>query len=275
MRPPVPCPRGTARDGAARWRTHRRTARRRRRARRAPEGRPTRTPSPRSASKPSVISPNRATSVVPRRTCTPTTRTRRSAASRCAWTALAVVPVRNRSTSAIGAPIASRQLARRFSRASSSSCSACGRRSPNICVVLLDRAGARSRQSCSSTDSSSSSVPGGEVEARRCRSRRRVGTRPMAVSTRAGRRPHALEDPLEHAAVLAVAGPEELAVGVLAEPVDVEDLRQLRRVGRLADRQPVREVVAHVVAAERQHRERVAAQRRRLRRRPRPSSPSP
>ena len=71
----------------------------------------------------------------------------------------------------------------------------------------------------------------------------------------------AAEDPREHAAVLAVARPEELAVGVLAEPVDVEELRQLRLVGRFADAQPVREVVAHVVAAERQHRERVAAQR--------------
>ena len=36
----------------------------------------------------------------------------------------------------------------------------------------------------------------------------------------------ALEDPLEHPAVLAVAGPEPLAVGALAEPVDVEDLGQ-------------------------------------------------
>ena len=37
----------------------------------------------------------------------------------------------------------------------------------------------------------------------------------------------AAEDPLEHAAVLAEPGPDELAVVVLAEPVDVEDLRQL------------------------------------------------
>src|SRR4051794_18949082 len=38
----------------------------------------------------------------------------------------------------------------------------------------------------------------------------------------------AAEDPLEDAAVLAEAGPEELAVGVFTEPVDVEDARQLR-----------------------------------------------
>ena len=37
----------------------------------------------------------------------------------------------------------------------------------------------------------------------------------------------AAEDPLQDAAVLAEAGPEELAVGVFAEPVDVEDPRQL------------------------------------------------
>ena len=71
----------------------------------------------------------------------------------------------------------------------------------------------------------------------------------------------AVEDPLEHAGVLAVAGPEELAVGVLAEPVDVEDLGQGVAVGSFrADAEPVREVVGHVVTAERQHGEGVAAQ---------------
>ena len=37
----------------------------------------------------------------------------------------------------------------------------------------------------------------------------------------------ALAHPLEHAAVLAVAGPEPLALGRLAEPVHVEDARRL------------------------------------------------
>ena len=36
-----------------------------------------------------------------------------------------------------------------------------------------------------------------------------------------------VEHPRQHPAVVAEAGPQELAVGVLAEPVDVEDLRQL------------------------------------------------
>ncbi len=70
----------------------------------------------------------------------------------------------------------------------------------------------------------------------------------------------AREHPGQHARVLAVAGPQEAPVGVLAEPVDVEDLRQLRRIGCSPDLQPVGEVVGHVVAAERQHRERVEAQ---------------
>src|SRR5436190_1254104 len=65
-----------------------------------------------------------------------------------------------------------------------------------------------------------------------------------------------LEHPLEHAAVVAEARPQELAVGVLAEPVDEEDLRQLGALA-LADAQPVRPVVGHVVATEREHGERI------------------
>jgi hypothetical protein len=67
------------------------------------------------------------------------------------------------------------------------------------------------------------------------------------------------EDPLDDPAVVAEAGPHELAVGVLAEPVDQVDARQLGP-GLLADLEPVGPVVGHVVAAERQHRERVEAQ---------------
>src|SRR5438270_3004374 len=67
------------------------------------------------------------------------------------------------------------------------------------------------------------------------------------------------EHPRQHARVLAEARPQEAAVLVLAEPVDVEDLRQLR-AGRAPDLQPVGEVVGHVVAAERKHREGVEAE---------------
>ncbi|MNQ64064.1 hypothetical protein D3C85_784680 [compost metagenome] len=69
-----------------------------------------------------------------------------------------------------------------------------------------------------------------------------------------------LDDPLQHAGVVAKARPDELAVLVLAEPVDEEETRQLRRVGLLAQLQPVAEIVAHVVAAEGQHGEGIAAQ---------------
>ena len=69
----------------------------------------------------------------------------------------------------------------------------------------------------------------------------------------------ALDDPLQHPAVLAEARPQEAAVLVTTEPVDVEDARQLRGVVLLANSDPVVEVVAGVVADERQHRHRVAA----------------
>ena len=68
----------------------------------------------------------------------------------------------------------------------------------------------------------------------------------------------ALHHPLEHADVVPVAGPEELAVLTGTEPVHAEDLR--RHGDPLPHLQPVAEVVAHVVAGEREHRHRVAAQ---------------
>ena len=70
----------------------------------------------------------------------------------------------------------------------------------------------------------------------------------------------ALADPLEDAAVVAKARPHEAAVFALAEPVHEVDLRELRRIGRGAlHLQPVLEVVRDVVAEERKHRHRVAA----------------
>src|SRR6266852_1393441 len=68
----------------------------------------------------------------------------------------------------------------------------------------------------------------------------------------------AVEQPLEHAQIFAITGPQEVAAGVFAEPVDHEDAR--RTLELLADDQPMREVVADVVAAERQHRHRIAPQ---------------
>src|SRR6185436_21138577 len=72
----------------------------------------------------------------------------------------------------------------------------------------------------------------------------------------AERRLHALpaplatfQDPGEDAHVLAEARPQELAVRIAPEPVDAEDLRQF--LYRATHLQPMAEVVAHVVAAER------------------------
>ncbi len=52
----------------------------------------------------------------------------------------------------------------------------------------------------------------------------------------------AVEDPLEHADILAKARPHKAARRVLEKPVDVEDLWQLE-VGAAAEAQPVLEVV--------------------------------
>ena len=60
-----------------------------------------------------------------------------------------------------------------------------------------------------------------------------------------------LDDPLEHAHVVTEAGPHELAIGILAEPVDVEDTGQVLDLA--AHLEPMGEVISHVVAAEGQH----------------------
>ena len=67
----------------------------------------------------------------------------------------------------------------------------------------------------------------------------------------------AIDDPLEDAHVLAEAGPEELAFGVLAEPVDAEDARRFGEGALHLD--PVAEVIPHVVSAEGQHGHGIAA----------------
>mmetsp|Transcript_10893 Transcript_10893/g.19083 ORF Transcript_10893/g.19083 Transcript_10893/m.19083 type:complete len:293 (-) Transcript_10893:122-1000(-) len=67
----------------------------------------------------------------------------------------------------------------------------------------------------------------------------------------------AVADPGDHARVVAEAGPQPFALGRLAEPVHVEELGLLAFLDLLAHLRPVREVVTHVVPAERQHGERV------------------
>src|SRR6478735_11383654 len=78
--------------------------------------------------------------------------------------------------------------------------------------------------------------------------RARRGQQPDRRLGRLGLTQQSLHDPLQHADVLAEARPHEPARGILAEPVDVVQPRQLGRVRRgRAERQPVPEVVAHVV----------------------------
>ena len=67
----------------------------------------------------------------------------------------------------------------------------------------------------------------------------------------------AIDDPAQNAQVLAKARPQEVAIVILAEPVNVEDSWQL--VAALLQRQPVLPVIGKVVAAEWLHRHRVAA----------------
>ena len=65
------------------------------------------------------------------------------------------------------------------------------------------------------------------------------------------------KNPFQHAHVVAKAGPQEFAVVAFAEPVDVENLRQLH--AGLFETEPVREIITEVVTAEGLHRHRVAA----------------
>src|ERR1700735_4705577 len=69
----------------------------------------------------------------------------------------------------------------------------------------------------------------------------------------------ALKDTFQYAAVFAVPRPKEFAILVLAKPVDVENLRELRSAGASAHPEPVRKVVAHVVAAKCEHGHGIAA----------------
>src|ERR1043166_8163340 len=66
----------------------------------------------------------------------------------------------------------------------------------------------------------------------------------------------ALDDPLQHAHVLAESRPDELSLSIASEPVHAEDARRL--LYGAAHPQPMVEVVAHVVAAEGKHGHRIA-----------------
>ena len=101
----------------------------------------------------------------------------------------------------------------------------------------------------------------GEFQARSVSSAPGAGRFPMGVSIAAAAAGHPLEDPLQHAAVLAVARPQELRpcrpCGTSSRSTDAAASPGPRFA---PTSQPVREVVAHVVAAEGQHGERIAPQ---------------
>ena len=61
----------------------------------------------------------------------------------------------------------------------------------------------------------------------------------------------AVKDPLKDAHVLAKTGPEVFAVGAFAEPVHMEDAREVGEEAAHFD--PVVEVMPHVIAAEGEH----------------------
>src|SRR5262249_12627756 len=66
-------------------------------------------------------------------------------------------------------------------------------------------------------------------------------------------------NPFQDATVLAVTRPKPFAVGVPSEPIDEIDLGKFSAVGALGKGEPMFEVIAHIVAAKRQHGEGVAS----------------
>ena len=72
---------------------------------------------------------------------------------------------------------------------------------------------------------------------------------------------NAVNHPLEHAHVLAIARPDEFAVRAFSEPVGAKDAgqRRARRSNFFAHVQPMLEVIAHVVAGKGNHGKRIAA----------------
>src|SRR5215471_612251 len=66
----------------------------------------------------------------------------------------------------------------------------------------------------------------------------------------------AIDHPFQHAHVLSETRPREGTSIVGAKPVDAEDARRMRNC--LAHREPMLEIVADVITAEGEHRERIA-----------------
>src|ERR1700751_4051968 len=69
------------------------------------------------------------------------------------------------------------------------------------------------------------------------------------LANRASPRP--IDNPFEYAHVLAIPGPKELALVILPEPVHMKHPRCQAQVSLQSD--PMSEILAHVVTAEREH----------------------
>src|SRR3954470_19033040 len=67
----------------------------------------------------------------------------------------------------------------------------------------------------------------------------------------------ALHDPLQYTHVFAVPWPQEFAILTLAKPVHGKNAGRVRDAAPHAE--PVREIITHVITAERQHGHRVSA----------------
>src|SRR6202051_3273140 len=71
----------------------------------------------------------------------------------------------------------------------------------------------------------------------------------------------ALENPFQHAAVFAITRPQKFfLIFILAKPIYIKQLRKFRSATLRPHFDPVRQVIAHVVATERKHCHRVAAE---------------
>src|SRR2546430_10530789 len=109
------------------------------------------------------------------------------------------------------------------------------------------------------------SVDPGEFGVPRCRELFQAGPIEVLVTRHQAKRcffhiarasPGPLHDPLQHAHVLAKSRPDKSALRVAPKPVDAEDLRRI--LHSAAHVQPVSEIVAHVIATEREHRHLIA-----------------
>ena len=95
----------------------------------------------------------------------------------------------------------------------------------------------------------------GNVHAVQCQ-RRRSWHKPNRRIGGGGASLNPIGDPLQHPDIFAESGPQEFSVGILAEPIHVENFRRVFNFR--AHVQPVLEIIGHVVAAERDHGHRIA-----------------